>query len=113
MNPSLPSAYTTLLACARQVVDADDAHALDQKLIDLLRAACLACERDPSTSERHTTIPTVDGLYWYHRREGMPKPVLIDQSRYPGRFVSFDGSHQRWLAEGEFFTGPVPQPAFI
>jgi hypothetical protein len=111
MTITFPAASQFLLACAREVVSADDAHCLDQKLIDVLRAACLACDLQPDPPGRHTTIPAVDGLYWYHSLEGQPEPVLIHQARYPNRFKAFNGREQTWLRTGEFFTGPVPPPA--
>ena len=111
MSTSSPNPVSMLLACARQVVAADDAHALDQKLIDLLRAACDACDAPVIPLGRHVSIPTLDGLYWYHQKDGTIEPVLIDQSRYAGRFKAFNGREQRWTHDGEFFTGPVQPPS--
>lgn len=110
MTAPSPNAYSMLLACALQVVDADDAQALDQNLIDLLRAACEACEGQAAPLARHTSIPSIDGLYWYHQQDGTIEPVLIDHARYPGLFKAFNGREQRWTRDGEFFTGPVPSP---
>jgi hypothetical protein len=110
MTSPSPNPYALLLAYARQVVTADDAQELDQKLIDLLRAACSACETQSTPLERHTSIPTSDGLYWYHQHDGTIEPVLIQQARYAGRFKAFNGREQTWTREGEFFVGPVLPP---
>ncbi len=61
--------------------------------------------------QKHTTIPTLDGLYWYYEDGAdAPRPVLINQAKYQGRFKSFNGSEQRWLRDGEYLLGPVPMP---
>lgn len=111
MNKTSARAYSTLLASARQVVSADDAKALDQKLIEILRKACEACDSEEAPPGRHTSIPTVGGLYWYHSAEAAPEPVLIDRERYGDRFKAFNNREQGWVRRGEFFTGPIVPPA--
>lgn len=61
--------------------------------------------------QKHTSIPTVDGLYWYFEQgKPEPRPVLIDQNRYGSKFKSFNGAEQSWLREGEYLLGPQPSP---
>lgn len=61
--------------------------------------------------QKHTTIPTHDGLYWYYETGAdAPRPVLINEAKHAGRFKSFNGAEQPWLRDGEYLLGPVPMP---
>jgi hypothetical protein len=61
--------------------------------------------------EKHTEIPTKDGLYWYYEQgEKEPRPIQIDQGRYGRKFKSFNGSEQSWVRPGEYFIGPLQAP---
>lgn len=64
--------------------------------------------------EKHTSIPEIDGLYWYFE-EGQvdPRPVLVDQAKYGKCIKSFNGSQQSWLRKGEYLVGPQPAPSAI
>lgn len=61
--------------------------------------------------DKHTSVPDVDGLYWYFdSKETEPRPVMINQSRWGEKFKSFNGAEQSWLRDGEYLLGPLPAP---
>ncbi|MEL0169836.1 MAG: hypothetical protein VW877_17085 [Pseudomonadaceae bacterium] len=62
--------------------------------------------------KKHTSIPEIDGLFWYYSNtEAKPRPVLINQARWGLKLRSFNGSLQSWLDKGEYLIGPQPAPA--
>lgn len=64
--------------------------------------------------EKHTTIPTMAGLYWYFEEgEAQPRPVMINPERWGKWFKSFSGAEQSWMREGEYLLGPQPAPAAL
>ena len=61
--------------------------------------------------EKFTSIPAIDGLFWYYAKgEPEPRPVLINQARYGKCIKSFNGSQQAWLRDGEYLLGPQTSP---
>lgn len=58
----------------------------------------------------HTSIPSEEGLYWYFGNGADPRPVMINPSRWVGRFKSFNGAEQSWMREGEYLMGPQGAP---
>jgi hypothetical protein len=61
---------------------------------------------------KHTSIPTTDGLYWYFELgQDEPRPVMINKDRWGESFKSFNGAQQSWLRNGEYLLGPQPTPA--
>lgn len=62
--------------------------------------------------EKHIKVPALAGLYWYFENGAqMPHPVLVDPLKHSGKFKSFNGSLQGWLADGEYLLGPQLPPA--
>ncbi len=65
--------------------------------------------------DKHTEIPSINGLYWYYESgqcTDNPEPVKIYVGRYgKGNFKGFNGRTQSWMREGEFLVGPQLPPA--
>lgn len=58
-----------------------------------------------------TTIPDIDGLYWYIVPGEKPEPVEINVARYgAGKFAGFNGRRQSWLQKREYLMGPQLPP---
>ncbi|WP_256679121.1 hypothetical protein [Pseudomonas sp. MWU12-2323] len=67
--------------------------------------------RNYAPMDKHTSVPNVDGLYWYFdSKESEPRPVMINQSRWGDKFKSFNGAEQSWLRDGEYLLGPLSAP---
>tara|TARA_Y100000780_G_scaffold119536_1_gene107814 strand:- start:360 stop:779 length:420 start_codon:yes stop_codon:yes gene_type:complete len=59
-----------------------------------------------------TSIPDMDGLFWYFSNTGAePQPVMINRARWGRSLKSFNGAQQSWLRDGEYLIGPQPAPA--
>nr|CEK42284.1 hypothetical protein PQBR57_0331 [Pseudomonas fluorescens SBW25] len=58
----------------------------------------------------HYSIPSEEGLYWYFEKGARPRPVMINPSKWVGKFKSFNGAEQSWLREGEYLIGPQTAP---
>lgn len=62
--------------------------------------------------QKHTAVPAEQGLYWYFENGAEePRPVMVNQAKWPGKFKSFNGAEQSWLRDGEYLVGPQKPPA--
>lgn len=63
---------------------------------------------------KHTTVPTETGLYWYYESGAeAPRPVMVNNDKWAGKFKSFNGAEQSWLRDGEYLVGPQQPPVAL